>query len=208
MTRSWLRFLSAALLLAGTSWPCFALDLGGVTLGDEARVAGRKLTLNGAGIGMRAMVFRVYVIGLYLPSRKRTAAEVVQESGPRRLMISMLRNVSATDFRDSLTAALADARDAGDMHQRQDVMAQMSRVSDAMSRSGRGLERGDQLTLDWLPDKGTVIAINQQPVMAPLPGADFYNALLDEWIGDKPTDAALKPKLLGSDDTQTASAAR
>jgi hypothetical protein len=185
-----------------TAWRCDAVELGGVNLGDQTQVDGHALTLNGAGIGMKAMLFKVYVIGLYLPARVRSMAEIVRAEGPRRISISMLRKVSADQFKDEVTSALSD--DAGTPHE--GFTEQMTRVSEAMSRSGRGLRRGDRLTLDWVPDKGTVIAINEEPVVPPVPGIDFYNALLDVWLGDRPTDASLKPKLLGQQEQSTATA--
>ena len=60
------------------------------------------------------------------------------------------------------------------------------------------LKKGDTLTADWIPDKGTVIELNGKAVSEPIPDVAFYNALLKIWLGDKPADKELKPLLLGA----------
>jgi hypothetical protein len=49
-----------------------------------------------------------------------------------------------------------------------------------------------------VPDKGMVMEINGKPISDPIPDLVFFNALLKIWLGDKPADADLKPRLLGA----------
>jgi hypothetical protein len=60
-----------------------------------------------------------------------------------------------------------------------------------------GLKKGDVLVLDWIPGVGTVCQMNGKKIGEVAPGLAFYNAILKIWIGDKPADGSLKPKLLG-----------
>ena len=60
-----------------------------------------------------------------------------------------------------------------------------------------GLRKGDRLTLDWVPGVGTVVALNQKPLLAPIADRSVYNALLNVWLGAKPADSSLKTRLLG-----------
>jgi hypothetical protein len=53
------------------------------------------------------------------------------------------------------------------------------------------------LTLDWVPGVGAVVALNRKPLAAPLRSRAVYDALLLVWLGEKPTDPALKASLLG-----------
>jgi hypothetical protein len=39
--------------------------------------------------------------------------------------------------------------------------------------------------------------VNGQPRGKPIPGDDFYRALLRIWLGDKPVDGDLKKGMLG-----------
>jgi len=70
-------------------------------------------------------------------------------------------------------------------------------LSRALAEHTSGLNKGDVLTLDWLPGTGTVMELNKRPVMAPLRDMVIYNALLNIWLGERPADPSLKDKLLG-----------
>jgi hypothetical protein len=155
-----------------------ALDLDSVRLEDSARVAGKSLVLNGAGVS-RQLVFRIYAIGLYLMDRKVSAEEILSTDGPRRIAIAVLRDISSDDFQN----AVADHVNRGtQQHDHATVRSQMAALVKAM---------------DWVPETGTVVQINGKPLVAPMPGLAFYKALLSIWLGDSPADPSLKPKLLG-----------
>jgi hypothetical protein len=56
--------------------------------------------------------------------------------------------------------------------------------------------------LDWRPgvasgEGATRLTVNGKQIGADVPGEDFYCALLRIWLGEKPTDGALKAALLG-----------
>jgi len=183
---------TAACALA-CSRPAMAAELEGVALDESILVAGRSLLLNGAGVGMRLM-FKVYAAALYLPAQKRTAEGVLAAEGPRRLVITMLRDVSGEDFQDAVTSSMQDDAGPAPDPQVADKLAQLGR---AIARQPMGLRKGDTLTLDWLPDTGAVVELNRKPLTAPMRDLAFYNALLSIWLGDKPADARLKTQLLG-----------
>ncbi|KAF1045004.1 chalcone isomerase family protein [Xylophilus sp.] len=165
-----------------------AANVGGVELEDSVQLAGRQLTLNGAGIGFR-LVFKVYAIGLYLPDRRRTTEAVLATDGPRRLFITLLRDVTAEEFEE----AILDGDDTAEPA----IAAQLAQLGRTIASRARGLRRGDLLTLDWIPGTGTVVELNRKPLARPMGDLAFYNALLNIWLGEKPTDPALKPVLLG-----------
>ena len=58
-------------------------------------------------------------------------------------------------------------------------------------------KNGMRITLDWLPGAGTQVTVQGRPTGAPIPGEDFYSALLKIWLGEKPVQADLKKALLG-----------
>lgn len=176
-----------------SSQPARALDVESVRLDDSARVAGKSLVLNGAGIA-RQLVFRVYAIGLYLMDRKVSAEEILATDGPRRIAIAILRDISSEDFQK----AVAEHASRGlPQHDRAAVRSQMAALIKAIARRPDGLREGDTLTMDWVPETGTVVQLNGKPLVEPMPGRAFYTALLSIWLGDNPTDPSLKPKLLG-----------
>jgi hypothetical protein len=184
--------LAAASCIAASLPATAALQIDGVSLEESVQVAGKNLKLNGAGISMR-MIFRVYAMGLYLPIRQDTTQDVLRGDGPRRLLITMLRDVSCSDFNDKLREyALAEGASIPT-----NILDNMQRLVQALERQADGLRKGDVLTLDWVPGSGTQVELNNKPLTPPLRDIAFYKALLNIWIGDKPTDATLKMKLLG-----------
>ncbi|HEB92836.1 MAG TPA: hypothetical protein ENI94_05090 [Gammaproteobacteria bacterium] len=60
------------------------------------------------------------------------------------------------------------------------------------------VKRGDHITLDYLPETGTRVSINEQ-IKGSIPGEEFYPALLRVWLGKEPADSALKKGMLGNE---------
>ena len=59
------------------------------------------------------------------------------------------------------------------------------------------VKKGDIVTLDWIPGKGTVSAINGKQIGEALPDIAFYNAALRIWIGEDPVQTNVKRALMG-----------
>lgn len=184
--------LTAASWLAASLSASAALQMDGIALEDSVQVAGNNLKLNGAGISMR-MIFKVYALGLYLPNRQDTTHDVLHGDGPKRLLIAMLRDVSGSDFNDELRQYAVSEGATIPAH----ILDNMLRLGQAIDHQSNGLRKGDTLTLDWVPGTGTLVALNNKPLTAPLRDMAFYKALLNIWLGDKPADSGLKMKLLG-----------
>jgi hypothetical protein len=55
---------------------------------------------------------------------------------------------------------------------------------------------GMVIALDWT-GRETVLVADGKPAGAPIPGEDFYRALLRIWLGDSPVQDDLKKALLG-----------
>ena len=63
-------------------------------LEPSAQVGAAALQLNGAGLRTRAF-FKVYVAALYVPQKSADAAALLAQKGPRRITLTMLRNIDA-----------------------------------------------------------------------------------------------------------------
>lgn len=170
-----------------------AAETDAATTEKSMQVAGQHLQLNGAGISTRLM-FKIYAVSLYLPAQRRTTEAVLQSNGPRRLVIRLMRDISAQDFETAVLEKLSKDLAHSDAR----VLGQMEALSQAIARLPSGLRRGDLLTLDWIPGTGTVIEHNQRPVVQPIQDIAFYNALLNIWLGEPPADPQLKTALLGA----------
>ena len=178
-----------ALTLLLWALPLSALEVAGVKLADKAKVGASELVLNGAGIRTRA-IFKVYVGALYLAEKASAAAEALAQKGAKRVSLTLLRDLSA----QQLTEALDDGMRANSSAA--EIEAMKSRMAELLSLFTDG-KKGDAIALDFLPESGTSVILNAQAKGKPIPGDDFYRALLRIWLGDKPVDGDLKKGMLG-----------
>ena len=81
-------------LLLATGVLAVPVEISGVKLDDPVDVRGTPLQLNGAGIRYKA-IFKVYVAGLYLGKKAVTPEEAYAAPGPKRLTITLLRDIDS-----------------------------------------------------------------------------------------------------------------
>lgn len=186
------RALAAASLCALLAQPALAVEVGGVKLDDTVQLASQELKLNGAGVRYK-VIFKIYTIALYLPEKKTQLADILALPGPRRLEIVMLRDISSQDLGKSFTEGLNRSSDQTDRTRLLNHTMQFG----AMFEMVPGLKKGDMLTVDWLPEEGTLCRLNGKQIGEKVPDLAFYNALLKIWIGAHPADTQLRAHLLG-----------
>ena len=171
-----------------------AAEIAGVKLDDKLRLApgGPELVLNGAGIRTRVF-FKVYVAGLYLPEKKGTTAEVLALAGPKRVAMTMLRDLGAQQLSEALAEGIRNNSTAAEQEALKARIEELLAIMNALGEA----KKGDAIQLDFLPDSGTRVVVNGQPRGKPIAGDDFYRALLRIWLGDKPVDGDLRRGMLG-----------
>ena len=89
--------LAACLAAASLGVPAAQVDVGGVKLEDQLDLRGAPLVLNGAGIRYKA-IFKVYTAGLYVGKKVSTPEEALAAPGPKRVAITMLRDIDANEL--------------------------------------------------------------------------------------------------------------
>lgn len=190
--RVW-RSAVAALTLCGAAMSLAqAAEVSGVVLPDDTKVGAQSLVLNGAG--MRALaVFRVYVIGMYLPHRTTSPAEALEMPGPKRIQLVLMRDVDGEDFGRVLGKGMADNHSPQEMAT---LQARVDELKQAMTQRGEA-SKGSLVILDYAPESGTHITINGTSLGRDIPGEDFYKGLLKVWLGPRPAGDYLKRELLG-----------
>ncbi len=173
------------------------LDVGGVRFERRLDVGGNTLALNGAGIRYKA-VFKVYAAGLYVPAnlatKPSTPDALLAVSGPRRLAITMLREIDSNELGKLFTRGVEDNVPRSEYAK---LVPGLIRMGEVFARHKR-LMPGDTFTIDWLPGSGTVISVKGQPQGEPFKEPEFFNALLRIWVGKSPADHLLKEALLGT----------
>jgi hypothetical protein len=192
-TKFGLKSMAAGAFLAlAVALPAAAVDVSGYKFEDTAKVGGKDLKLNGAGMRTK-FVIKVYAAGLYLPEKKTSVADILKQDGPRRVTLIMARDVSSDDFGKAFMDGLNDNVDKAEKSK---IVAQIGKFGEMFAMVD-GLKKGDVLHIDWLPASGTHIELNGKTLIDNVPDITFYNALLRIWLGDKPVDRSLKPALLG-----------
>jgi hypothetical protein len=169
-----------------------AVEVAGVKLDDRTKLGASELVLNGAGVRTRA-IFKVYVGALYLPEAKSTAAEALASKGPKRVSMTLLRELSAQQLVDALSDGVrANHGEA----ERAALKGRMDALAGIMRGIGTAREK-TVITLDYLPATGTRVTVDGAEKGEPIAGEDFYGALLRIWLGDRPVDESLKKAMLG-----------
>lgn len=186
---SWILLCIAWLAIAGPS-PASARTVAGVTLPERVQVAGNddELLLNGAGIRSKYM-FDVYVAALYLPHAARDAKAVLTMPGAKRIAMHFLFDVSREKLLEGWREGFTFNLDP------QQIEALRPRIERSYGFF-RSVHQGDTVFIDYLPDQGTCLRINGEQKGC-IPGADFYRAVLQVWLGKHPIQYPLKRQMLG-----------
>jgi len=187
-----IRGLAGLALTLGMAGAAQAIEVGGLKFDDTVKVGGKELKVNGAGIRTRVII-KVYALVLYLPEKKDTPAAVLDSPGPRRFSLGLLREVTGDDLGQAFLAGITANTDKAE---RSKFVNQLAQFGEAFVNIPQG-KKGDVITVDWVPDTGTVMFLNGKPIGEPMKDLAFYNAVLKIWLGDKPVDTSLKPQLLG-----------
>ena len=183
--------LAGAVLAMAVSSAYAAVNVGGVSYHDTVKVGGKDLQLNGAGVRTKFIV-KVFTLGLYLQEKQSNPQDIFKSDTPRRIRLAMLRDVSSEDFGDAFMVGIGQNSTTAEKAK---IAHQIGKYGE-MFASLEGLKKGDFLDLDYIPGQGTISSINGKRVGETAPTLEFHNAILKIWLGEKPVDAALKPKLL------------
>ena len=184
--------LASLLLLGSAPGRAAAVELAGVQLEERITVAGSPLLLNGAGIRYKA-VFKVYTAGLYLGQKASTTEAVLATTGPKRMRITMLRDIDSAELGKLFSRGMEDNMDRSAFSKLIPGVLRMSQVFSDHKK----LKEGDSFLVDRVPGTGTVLTIKGQVEGAPFKEPEFFDALMRIWLGPKPADWQLKDALLG-----------
>ncbi len=168
-----------------------AATLDGQAFDNTTVVSDRTLRLNGLGLRGVAWI-KAFVAGLYLAAPSKDSAQILTMPGPKRLRLKIMLQAPSHELTKSLTGRIED-------HESEAVRAQLA---DRLSRlagliDGIGdLHPGDALDLDYLPDQGISLRLNERVIGAPVAGDDLYRAVLKIFVGEHPVDKRMKEGLL------------
>jgi len=163
-------------LLAVSAGAAGAASLAGVNLPDKAEVKGQSLTLN--GIALRTKFFiKVYVAGLYLGQKEKSAAKILAADSPRRQVMHFLYGVSKSQ--------MCDAWNDGLSANTPNAPAEVKKGFTTLCGWMEPIEKGKELVLTYVPGEGTSVEVNGK-LKGTLPGKPTGDAILSTWIGPNP----------------------
>ena len=168
------------------------VEISGIKLDDPVELRGTALALNGAGIRYKA-VFKVYVAGLYLGKKAATPEEVYATTGPKRISITLLREIDSNELGKAFTKGFEENTPKSEMSKLIPGLIKMGQIFADQKK----LLPGENFTIDWIPGTGTIITVKGKPQGEPFKELEFFNALVRIWLGPQPADWKLKEAMLG-----------
>jgi hypothetical protein len=166
--------------------------INGIKVEDTTDVRGTKLPLNGAGTRYKGP-FKVYVSGLYLEKKAATFDEVANLPGPKRMTVTMVREIDASELGRLLTRGMEDNTGKAEMSKLVPGLLRMGQIFSEQKK----LVPGDNFLIDWIPGVGSVVTIKGVVQGEPFKEPEFFKALMSIWLGPAPADFKLKDALLG-----------
>lgn len=194
MTKTLIGFvLGLTLAFAATAQ---AVEVGGVKVDETAQVGNTTLKLNGAGIRKKYVVVSVYVGALYLTDYKTTTDEVLALAGPKKVNLTMMRELSSDSFAQAFMDGVKLNTDKAERAKMTDQFIKFGQLFATVEK----LNKGDTIGIEWVPNSGSNMYVNGKKVGDTFPDIAFFNAILRIWLGEKPVDANLKAKMLAGGD--------
>jgi chalcone isomerase-like protein len=175
--------LSLALVL-----PAAAGTLAGVSMPDQGDAAGTKVVLNGMALRSKLM-FKVYVAGLYLPSKETSGDKVLASDGTRQMVMQWVRSVG----KDPICEGWYEGLEANTPN----APAELKKDFDTLCSWMGEVKNGDRFVFTYVPGTGTSVEVAGQS-KGTIAGKPFADALFACWIGPKPGPGEdFKQALLG-----------
>ncbi len=168
-----------------------AVEVAGVEVDDSIELGGARLQLNGAG-ERTLYVVRTYVAALYVTKPSSQAHELLAQSGPRRLSLTMLTALSTDWVVERIVSAMRANTSEPAFASLQPRLERLLGPFIALDR----LQKGDRLDIDAV-DGATRLSVGGTTLAVGAPGDDLFDALLRAFIGERPIDAELGRALLG-----------
>jgi long-chain acyl-CoA synthetase len=181
-----------ALSLFAASVTADAAEVAGVRIDDKATVGGRELVLNGAGMRTR-LIIKVYVGALYLPQKASTAAAALARDEPRRMSMTLQRDVNYEQLLEAMRAGLAENNSQAELDAIKPQVTEFTKIFTSVGEA----KSGQVIWIDYTPEEGTKISLDGKS-KGTIAGQAFNRALLRVWLGDNPVQESLKKALLGA----------
>ncbi len=177
----------AALLALTLCLPALAKEVAGVQVADSVTAGGKTLALNGAGLRSKLFI-KVYVGALYLEQRSSDPAAIVAADQAWQVVMTFKRDVDKA----SILGAFKDGFENNSKADAPQLIPALARIDAVM----KDLKSGDVLVIAYAPGTGSTVTAPGGGTVT-IEGKPLADALLRNWLGDKPADGGLKSGMLG-----------
>lgn len=184
--------MRAALLAALIASPGLqAAEVAGVKVDERIRVGSNEPGAQWRRLRSKLFV-KVYVGALAVGQKASTTAAIMEQNGPRRIVMRLLRDMDADTLHGALDEGLRNNLESA--AELAEIKPQADQLAGVMKGIGK-VREGDSIAIDF-NGEGITVTLNAD-VKGKVAGGSFARALLKVWLGDKPADASLKKALLG-----------
>ncbi|GIK25182.1 MAG: hypothetical protein BroJett006_14280 [Betaproteobacteria bacterium] len=168
-----------------------AAELEGFKFDDRLKLGNADLVVNGTGV--RSKFGKRYAMALYLPAKTADAKAALAAKGAKRVDVRLIKDVSGDTFANAVSGGINDNSSDAEKAALKDRIKQLADTVVALGE----IKAGTAIVFDWIPERGMVLTVGGKPAGQPIPGEDFYTALLRVWLGEDPAQGNLKEALLG-----------
>ena len=179
--------------LALATRPLMAITINGTVIPDTVSLPGSstQLVLNGAGVREKFFL-DIYIGALYLEKPVHDPAAILADTGQAGILMhftysEVSREKMIEGWKDGLAENLSAER-----------LRTIKPRLDKFNTLFRTVVKGDVIHIDYLPESGTQVRINDE-WRGSVAGNDFFRDLLRIWLGTKPVSKSLKRDMLGLD---------
>jgi hypothetical protein len=178
-------------ILIFTTAPALAIRISDVEIPDTLRPVNSNTTLQLNGAGIREKFFMdIYIGALYLPKKSTSAREILSSPEPASVLMHFLyKTVSKGKITTGWTEGLEANHTPAEMRMLRPILEQFNQLF-------LTVHAGDAIRIDYLPDSGTEVRINNV-WRGKVAGDAFFPALLKVWLGEHPVSESLKDAMLG-----------
>jgi hypothetical protein len=179
--------LAAAALALVLAAPTLAKEVAGVAVADTAALGGKTLKLNGAGLRSKLFI-KVYVGALYLEQQAGDVGAIVAADAPWLVTMTFKRGVE----KEKIVGAFKEGFENNSKADLPVLLPGLATVEAGL----KDFKEGEVFAISYQPGVGSTLT---PPGGAPIvvEGKKFGDALLRNWLGDKPADGDLKAGMLG-----------
>lgn len=169
--------LLALVVLTLPALPADAGELKGVTLPDSVQAGDQDLQLNGMALRKAMGFVKVYVAGLYLPTKQTDAEKVLGADTARRMVMHWLRDVGEDSICEAWMEGLENNTESPSAELRADFDTLCEWTGDAKEET--------RYVFTYIPGEGTTVEVAGES-KGTLEGKAFADALFASWIGPDP----------------------